>query len=158
MVNRPWWADAVIYHVYLRSFADSNDDDVGDLPGLRSRLEYLRWLGVDSVLLSPFYPSPMIDFGYDVRGYLAVDPEYGSMADFEELLSDAHRSGIRIIIDYIPNHTSNLHHWFQQARADRNSPYRDWYFWRDPGPDGGPPNNWISAFGMRAWTWDVVAG
>jgi alpha-glucosidase len=152
----PWWQGAVIYQVYPRSFADSNGDGVGDLPGVRARLQDLAWLGVDAIWLSPFYPSPMVDFGYDVSDYCDVDPLFGTLEDFDALVSDAHALGIRIIIDWVPNHTSDAHPWFVDARSGRHSVHRNWYVWRDVGEDGAPPNNWAAAFeaGAPAWTLD----
>jgi alpha-glucosidase len=156
--KRPWWADAVIYHVYLRSFQDSNGDGVGDLRGLRARLPYLIQLGVDAVLLSPFYRSPMVDFGYDVADHTEVDPVYGTLTDFDELVADAHAYGIRILVDFIANHTSDQHPWFAESRSSRTSPRRNWYVWRDGREPDSPPNNWISVFGGPAWTFDQVSG
>ncbi|HEU0013448.1 MAG TPA: alpha-amylase family glycosyl hydrolase [Longimicrobium sp.] len=155
MSETPWWQRGVIYQVYPRSFQDSNGDGVGDLRGITSRLDYLRWLGVDAIWVSPFYPSPMADFGYDVTDHRAVDPVFGSLADFDRLLAEAHARGIRVVLDFIPNHTSHRHPWFVESRASRHDRRRDWYVWRDPAPDGGPPNNWLSAFGGSAWEWDA---
>ncbi len=157
--NSPsWWEGAVGYEVYVRSFADSDGDGVGDLEGIRRRLPHLAWLGVDIVWLTPFYPSPMADFGYDVSDYEAVHPLFGDMADFDRLVAEAHDLGLRVVIDIVPNHTSDRHPWFTDARSSRRSPHRDWYIWRDPGPDGGPPNNWWSVFGGPAWTLDPTTG
>ena len=150
----PWWQKGIVYQVYPRSFMDSNGDGVGDLPGITARLGYLRWLRVDAVWISPFYPSPMADFGYDVTDHCNVDPHFGTLANFDHLLAEAHTLGIRIILDYIPNHTSDRHPWFRESRASRDNPKRNWYIWRDPAPDGGLPNNWLSAFGGSAWAWD----
>ncbi|WP_047864681.1 alpha-amylase family glycosyl hydrolase [Rubrobacter aplysinae] len=133
---------------------DANGDGVGDLPGVVSKLDYLRWLRVDAVWLSPFYPSPMADFGYDIADHCGVDPLFGELADFDELLEGAHRREIRVILDYVPNHTSDEHPWFVEARSSRQSPKRAWYIWADPAPGGGPPNNWESIFGGGSWTWD----
>jgi alpha-glucosidase len=153
-----WWRDGVIYHVYLRSFADSDGDGLGDLPGLVSRLDYLNGasdsLGVDAIWLSPCFPSPDRDFGYDVADYTAIDPRFGTMADFDRLIDGAHRRGIRVLLDLVYNHTSDEHAWFRQSRSSRDNPRRDWYEWRDGGPGGRPLNNWKSTFGGRAWTWD----
>ncbi|KDN80698.1 alpha-amylase family glycosyl hydrolase [Kitasatospora cheerisanensis] len=157
-MERLWWHDAVIYHVYPRSFLDTDGDGVGDLPGVRRRLPHLARLGVDALWLSPFFASPMDDFGYDVRDHTAVDPLFGTLDDFDELLDAAHRHGLRVLVDYVPNHTSDRHRWFQDSRADPHGPRRDWYVWRDPAPDGGPPNNWITLFGDRAWTLDPASG
>jgi alpha-glucosidase len=153
-----WWQRGIVYQVYPRSFQDSDGDGVGDLPGITSRLDYLRWLGVDAVWISPFYPSPMDDFGYDVTDYCAVDPLFGTLEDFDRLLAEAHARGLRVILDYIPNHTSHLHPWFRESISSRDNPKRNWYIWKDPAPGGGPPNNWISAFGGSAWEWDEATG
>jgi glycosidase len=155
---RLWWRDGVIYQVYPRSFADSNGDGVGDLEGIRRRLDYLAWLGVDGIWISPFFPSPMADFGYDVSEYCDVDPIFGTLADLDRLLRDAHARGLRVILDFVPNHSSDQHPWFRESRGTRTNPKRDWYVWRDPAPDGGPPNNWISVFGGPAWEWDAGTG
>jgi alpha-glucosidase len=152
-VSLPWWKTAVVYQIYPRSFADSNGDGVGDLPGVRARLEHLSWLGVDAIWLSPFYPSPMADFGYDVADYCDVDPIFGTLDDFDALLSDAHERGIRVLIDWVPNHTSDQHPWFVESRSSRDNPKRDWYIWRD-GPPDRPPSDWKAAFGGDAWTYD----
>ncbi len=153
-----WWERAAGYEIYLRSFSDSNGDGIGDLSGIRSRLDHLERLGVDLLWLTPFYPSPMVDFGYDVADYTDVDPRFGSLDDFDELLHDAHRRGMRIVVDIVPNHSSDQHAWFQSARSGRQSPHRDWYVWADPAPDGGPPNNWIGCFGGPAWSLDEASG
>ncbi len=155
---RPWWQTAVFYEIYPQSFADSNGDGFGDLPGIQNRLDYLQWLGVDAVWITPFYPSPMADFGYDVAGLTEVHERYGSMEDFTGLLGDFHERGIRVIVDLVPNHTSSRHPWFLEARSARDHPRRNWYIWKDPGYGGGPPNNWISVFGMDAWTLDEATG
>jgi len=149
-----WWQTGVVYEIYPRSFADANGDGVGDLAGITGRLDYLAWLGVDAIWIAPFYPSPMADFGYDVSDYTDVDPLFGSLADFDALLAAAHDRGIRVLIDYVPNHTSDQHPWFTESRSSRTSPKRDWYVWRDARPDGSPPNNWISMFAGTAWKWD----
>ena len=154
----PWWQRGVLYQIYPRSFQDSDGDGVGDLRGVASRLEYLQRLGVDAVWISPFYASPMADFGYDVTDHQAVDPVFGTLADFEAVIREAHARDIRVIVDYIPNHTSALHPWFVDSRSSRQARRRDWYVWRDPAPDGGPPNNWRSAFGGSAWTLDPHTG
>ncbi len=151
----PWWKRGVVYQVYPWSFQDSNGDGVGDLAGIRSRLEYLAWLGVDAIWLSPIYPSPMADFGYDVSDYCNVDPRFGTLEDFDELVRDAHALGLKVILDFVPNHTSDQHPWFIEARSSRDNPKRDFYIWRDPAPGGGPPNNWLSEFGGSAWAWDA---
>src|ERR1700687_2144064 len=158
-----WWREAVFLEIYVRSFQDSNRDGVGDLPGIIQRLDYLNngtpsSLGVDALWLTPINPSPMFDFGYDVSDYRAVDPLFGTLADLDRLIAEAHRRNIRIILDLVPNHTSHLHRWFQQSRSSRDNPKRDWYVWRDPQPDGGAPNNWVSSFGGPAWTLDATTG
>jgi len=154
----PWWQTAVVYQIYPRSFCDTNGDGVGDLEGVRRRLDHLRWLGVDAIWLSPFYRSPMKDYGYDVADYCDVDPLFGTLADFDRLLADAHERGLRVIVDWVPNHSSDQHPWFAEARASRTSPKRDWYVWRD-GRDGRPPNNWRAAFSDDpAWTYDRATG
>ena len=150
MEGARWWESGVFYHVYLRSFQDSNGDGVGDLAGLTRRLPYLRWLGVDALWVSPFYASPMRDYGYDVADHTAVDPLFGLLAHFDALLEKAHALGLRVVVDWIPNHTSSQHPWFRAAR-DPRSPYRDFYYWR---PGEAPPNNWPAAFGGPAWTRD----
>ncbi|HET9878028.1 MAG TPA: alpha-amylase family glycosyl hydrolase [Candidatus Limnocylindria bacterium] len=149
-----WWQSAVVYEIYPRSFADANGDGIGDLAGIRSRLDYLAWLGVDAIWIAPFYPSPMADFGYDVADYTDVHPMFGTLADFDALLAAAHGREIRVLVDYVPNHTSVEHPWFVESRASRDNAKRDWYTWRDPAPDGGPPNNWVSMFAGPAWQWD----
>ena len=155
----PWWSTAVLYQIYPRSFADANGDGVGDLPGIRRRLDHLVRLGVDGVWLSPFYRSPMADFGYDVSDHCDVDPVFGTLADFDALLADCHAAGLRVVVDLVPNHTSDEHPWFVASRSSRDDPRRDWYVWRDPAPDGGPPNNWIASFLPEpAWTYDEATG
>ena len=158
MADPHWWRRGVLYEVYVRSFQDSDGDGIGDLPGIRARLDHLVDLGVDAIWLSPFYPSPMADFGYDIADYCSVDPVFGTLADFDDLLMDAHGRGLKIIIDLVPNHTSDRHAWFQESRASRSAARRDWYIWRDPAPGGGPPNNWLSEFGGSAWTYDDATG
>jgi alpha-glucosidase len=155
-MQTPWWQDAVFYQIYPRSFADADGDGVGDLAGIAGRLDYLAWLGVDALWISPFFRSPMKDFGYDVSDYCDVDPLFGSLADFDALLAAAHARSLRVMIDWVPAHTSDQHPWFVEARADRSSPMRDWYVWRDAPADGGLPNNWQAAFlGVPAWTFDA---
>jgi alpha-glucosidase len=149
----PWWKEAVFYQIYPRSFADSDADGIGDLAGIRAHLPDLAWLGVDALWLSPFYRSPMVDFGYDVSDYCDVDPLFGTLDDFDRLVEEAHSLGIRVIIDWVPNHTSDRHPWFVDAASGRDSAHRDWYVWRDARPDGGPPNNWVAAFDLSAPTW-----
>jgi alpha-glucosidase len=153
-----WWQRGIVYQVYPRSFQDANGDGVGDLAGIRRRLPYLADLGVDAVWISPIYPSPMADFGYDVADYCGVDPLFGSLADFDALLKDAHARGLKVILDFVPNHTSDRHPWFIESRSSRNNPKRDWYIWRTGHPDGSPPNNWISHFGGSAWQFDQATG
>jgi alpha-glucosidase len=153
-----WWQRGVVYQIYPRSFGDSNGDGLGDLPGITARLDYLQRLGVDAIWISPFYPSPQADFGYDISDYCAVDPIYGTLADFDALLAAAHARNLRVILDLVPDHTSDQHPWFREARASRDNPKHDWYLWRDPAPGGGPPNNWLSNFGGSAWEWDAATG
>lgn len=158
-LNAPrWWQTGATYQVYPRSFADANDDGVGDLLGIVSRLDYLAWLGVDAIWVSPFYRSPMADFGYDIADHTDVDPLFGSIEDFDTLLAGAHSRGIRVIIDFVPNHTSDEHPWFIASRSSAGDPKRDWYVWRVPSPGGGPPNNWLSMFGGSAWELDAATG
>jgi alpha-glucosidase len=156
----PWWRRAVVYQIYPRSFADSNGDGVGDLNGIRAHLADLAWLGVDAVWLSPFFRSPMADFGYDVSDYCDVDPIFGTLADFDALVEEAHRLGLRVIIDWVPNHSSDQHPWFVDARSSRDSTHRNWYVWRDSAPGDRPPNNWVSTFDMTrpAWSKDEATG
>jgi len=149
-----WWQTGIVYQVYPRSFQDANGDGVGDLRGIESRLDYLKWLGVEAVWVSPCYRSPMKDFGYDVSDYRDIDPLFGTMADFESLLAATHARGMKLILDFVPNHTSGQHPWFQESRASRDNPRRDWYIWKDAKPGGEPPNNWLANFGGIAWTWD----
>jgi alpha-glucosidase len=153
-----WWQAAVLYQIYPRSFQDTNGDGIGDLAGIREHLPYLTKLGVDALWLSPIFPSPMADFGYDVADYTGIDPLFGSLADFDALVVAAHRSGIKVLLDLVPNHTSDRHPWFVNSRRARNDPQRNWYIWRDPAPDGGPPNNWLSEFGGSAWQFDAQTG
>ncbi len=153
-----WWQTGIIYQIYPRSFQDSNDDGIGDLHGIRRRLDYLQRLNVGALWLSPIYPSPMHDFGYDVADYTAIHPMFGTLADFDALLADIHARDMKLILDLVPNHTSDEHPWFQESRSSRTAPRRDWYIWRDPAPDGGPPNNWTSFFGGPAWTFDEATG
>jgi alpha-glucosidase len=153
-----WWQHAVLYQIYPRSFNDSNADGIGDLQGILAQLDYLSWLGVDAFWLSPFYPSPMIDFGYDVSNYTDVDPIFGNLATFDTLVQQAHNCNLNIIIDFVINHTSDQHPWFLESRSSRTSPKRDWYIWADAKPDGSPPNNWLSLFGGPSWQWDATTG
>jgi len=156
--ERPWWEHGVVYQIYPRSFQDSNGDGVGDLAGIESRLNYVASLGVEAIWLSPIFPSPMADFGYDVADYCGIEPLFGTLADFDRLLSAAHQRGLKLLLDFVPNHSSDRHPWFIESRSSRDNPKRDWYIWRDPAPDGGPPNNWISDFGGSAWEWDEATG
>ena len=156
--TEPWWRGAVGYEIYVRSFADSTGDGVGDLAGIAGRLDYLSWLGVDALWLTPFYPSPGHDHGYDVSDYCAVSPRHGTLDDFDTLVAEAHRRGLRVMVDIVPNHTSIEHPWFARACRDRDGPDRHRYLWADPAPDGGPPNNWVSHFGGPAWTLDEASG
>jgi glycosidase len=158
MADALWWRNGVVYQIYPRSFMDANGDGVGDLEGIRRRLDHLAWLGVDAIWISPFYPSPMADFGYDIADYCDVDPLFGTLADFDRMLADAHAKGIRVVVDWVPNHSSDRHPWFAESRASRTSPKRDWYVWRDAKPDGALPNNWLSTFGGPAWELDPKTG
>jgi len=163
-MRRSWWREGVFYQIYPRSYQDSNGDGVGDLRGIIQRLDHLRGsegsLGVDAIWLSPFYTSPMKDFGYDVANYTDVDPIFGSLTDADQLLDEAHRRGLKVIVDLVPNHTSDQHPWFISARSSRSDPKRDWYVWADPAKSGGPPNNWRAVFGRKraAWTMDAATG
>jgi alpha-glucosidase len=158
--DRPlWWQRGVVYQIYPRSFQDTNGDGTGDLAGVIRRLDYLSdTLGIDAIWLSPFFPSPNADFGYDVSDYCAVDPLFGDLATFDQLVAEAHARDVRIIIDYVPNHCSEQHPWFIESRAARDSSKRDWFYWADPRPDGSPPNNWLAVFGGSAWEWDAATG
>ena len=149
-----WWQNAVFYEIYPRSFADSNNDGVGDLNGIASKLDYLKSLGVDAIWITPCFPSPQVDFGYDVSDYENIDPMYGTLADFDHLQQEASKRGIHIILDFVMNHTSDQHAWFKESRSSRNNPKRDWYIWRDGKGRGEPPNNWLSLFGGSAWQFD----
>jgi alpha-glucosidase len=153
-----WWRRAVIYEIAPVSFQDTNGDGKGDLKGIERRVDYLQWLGIDAVWLTPFFVSPMQDFGYDIADYCAVDPDFGTLEDFDRLVEMLHRHDIRLILDYVPNHTSDQHAWFIDSRSSRQSAKRDWYVWADPAPNGGPPNNWLSRFGGSAWRWDEKTG
>jgi alpha-glucosidase len=153
-----WWKTGVIYQIYPRSFMDSNGDGIGDIAGIRRRLDHLTFLGVDALWLSPIYPSPMADFGYDVSDYCDIDPMFGTLSDFDALLAAAHERGLRLLLDFVPSHSSDQHPWFLDSRSARDAAKRDWYVWRDPGPNGGPPNNWLSEFGGPAWTFDAATG
>ncbi|HEU5404395.1 MAG TPA: alpha-glucosidase [Terriglobales bacterium] len=149
----PWWKHAVVYEIYPRSFQDTNGDGMGDLNGITSRLDYLKNLGVNAIWITPFYPSPQVDYGYDISNYTAIDPDYGTMADFDRLVREAKKRNIHVILDFVINHTSDQNAWFKESRSSRDNPKRDWYIWRD-GKNGGPPNNWLSWFGGSAWTLD----
>ena len=153
-----WWKTGIIYQVYPRSFQDSDGDGVGDLDGVRRRLGYLAELGVDAVWISPVFASPMADYGYDISDYRAIDPLFGTLADLDALIAEAHGLGLKLILDLVPNHTSDQHAWFKESRASRSNPRRDWYIWRDAAPGGGPPNNWLANFGGGAWEWDAPTG
>ena len=153
-VDRDWWRGAVIYQIYPRSYQDSNGDGIGDLKGIIRRLPYIASLGADAIWISPFFKSPMKDFGYDVSDYCDVDPMFGTLADFDALVAEAHRLGLKVMIDQVISHTSDEHPWFKESRASRDNPKADWYVWADAKPDGTPPNNWLSIFGGSAWEWD----
>ena len=151
-----WWKRAVIYEVYPRSFQDSNGDGIGDLNGITERLDYLQALGVDAIWLSPIYPSPQVDFGYDISNYEAIDPQYGTLADFDKLVAEAKKRNIRVIMDMVLNHTSDKHPWFEESKSSKTNAKRDWYVWRDGKGQGIPPNNWESVFGHSAWQYDAL--
>jgi alpha-glucosidase len=153
-----WWQHAVFYEIYPRSFADSNNDGIGDLNGIASKLDYLKALGVDAIWITPCFPSPQVDFGYDVADYENIDPTYGTLADFDRLVAEGQKRGIRIILDFVVNHTSDKHPWFLDSRSSRTAAHRDWYIWRDGKAPGVPPNNWLSTFGGSAWTFDSATG
>ena len=152
-----WWRKAVVYEVYPRSFADSNGDGIGDLNGITSHLDYLKDLGVDAIWITPFYPSPQVDFGYDISNYHAIDPQYGTLADFDRLLEEAKKRDIRVVLDMVLNHTSDQHPWFLESKSSRDNPKAEWYMWHD-GKDHQPPNNWQSIFGHSAWQWTPERG
>ena len=153
-----WWEHAVIYEIYPRSFQDSDGDGIGDINGITSRLDYLKDLGIDAIWITPMYPSPGVDYGYDISNYTAIDPEYGTMADFDHLVAEAKKRDMRVIMDYVINHTSDQNEWFKESRSSRTNPKRDWYIWRDGKGPGKPPNNWQSWFGHSAWTYDTKTG
>ena len=153
-----WWQKDILYQIYPRSFKDSNGDGIGDLPGILEKLDYLKDLGITGVWISPFYPSPMADFGYDVSDYTGIHPLFGTMDDFDRLLSEIHKRDLKLILDFVPNHSSDQHPWFKESRSSRENSKRDWYIWKDPGPDGAPPNNWGSAFGGSGWEYDKKTG
>ncbi|MGV3485321.1 MAG: alpha-amylase family glycosyl hydrolase, partial [Planctomycetaceae bacterium] len=152
-----WWQTGVVYEITVPSFQDSNGDGWGDLPGLTQRLDYLRDLGVDVIWLTPINESPMYDLGYDISCYTRVDPTFGTFEDFERLLREAKQRELRVVLDFVPNHTSVHHPWFLESSSSRDNPRRDWYLWADPGPDAGPPNNWVDRFGHSAWTWSETS-
>ncbi|RUU14060.1 DUF3459 domain-containing protein [Mesorhizobium sp. USDA-HM6] len=154
-IDRDWWRGAVIYQIYPRSYQDSNGDGIGDLKGIVRRLPYIASLGVDAIWISPFFKSPMKDFGYDVSDYCDVDPMFGTLADFDALVTEAHRLGLKVMIDEVLSHTADIHPWFKESRSSRTNPKADWYVWADAKPDGTPPNNWLSIFGGSAWQWDT---
>ena len=158
MQQLAWWQTGIIYQIYPRSFQDTNNDGIGDLNGILQRLDHLVDLGIDAVWISPIYPSPMADFGYDISNYCDIDPTYGNLAEFDRLIARIHALGMKLILDFVPNHTSNQHPWFLDSRSSTTSSKRDWYLWRDPAPDGGPPNNWTSQFGGSAWELDPTTG
>ncbi|MGY4484334.1 glycosidase [Bradyrhizobium sp. LM3.2] len=153
-----WWRDGIFYQIYPRSFQDSDGDGVGDLAGILRRLPYVKSLGVDAIWLSPIFPSPMADFGYDICDYTGIEPLFGTMEDFDAVLAAAHDNGLKLILDLVPNHTSDQHPWFVESRSSRDNPKRDWYIWRDPAGGGGIPNNWLSEFGGSAWQFDGTTG
>ena len=155
---RHWWQDAVIYQIYPRSFLDRSGDGIGDLEGVTEQLDYLTWLGVDGIWLSPIFPSPMADFGYDVSDYCDIDPVFGDLEAFDHLMAGAHRRGLKVLLDWVPNHTSSQHHWFRAARRSTQDPHRDFYIWRPSAEDGGPPNNWVRSWSDQpAWTFDEAS-
>ncbi|HET6784372.1 MAG TPA: alpha-amylase family glycosyl hydrolase, partial [Pseudoxanthomonas sp.] len=158
MANDRWWRGAVIYQIYPRSFMDSDGNGVGDLPGIVDKLDYIASLGVDAIWISPFFKSPMADFGYDIADYRDVDPLFGSLGDFDRLLAKAHGLGIKVMIDQVLSHCSVEHEWFKESRENRDNPRADWYVWADAKPDGSPPNNWMSLFGGVAWRWEPRRG
>jgi alpha-glucosidase len=153
-----WWQEGVIYQIYPRSFQDSVGDGVGDIPGIIQRLDYLQWLGVDVLWISPIYPSPMKDFGYDISDYTGVHPMFGTLNDVDKLITELHTRGMKIVLDLVPNHTSDQHPWFIESRSAKNNSKRNWYIWRDARTDGTPPNNWLSVFAGSAWQWDELTG
>ena len=153
--NTHWYDHAVIYEIYPRSFQDTNDDGVGDLNGITQRLDYLKDLGVDAIWITPFFPSPNLDFGYDVSDYTNVAPEYGTLQDWDHLVSEARKRGIRILVDFVVNHTSDQHPWFKESRSSRDNGKRDWYIWKSGGGPNEPPTHWTSIFGGYTWTWDA---
>ena len=157
-MDRKWWQSSVVYQIYPRSFQDSNGDGIGDIPGITKRLPYIRELGADVIWLSPVYQSPNDDNGYDISDYQAINPEFGTMEDFDEMLRTAHSLGLKIVMDLVVNHTSDEHRWFKEALKGKDNPYRDYYIWRDPKENGDAPNNWGSCFGGSAWKYDEASG
>jgi alpha-glucosidase len=153
-----WWQREIVYQVYPRSFQDSDGDGIGDLRGIMSRLDYVHSLGIRAIWISPIYPSPMADFGYDISNYTGIHPLFGNMNDFDDLISEVHAKGMKLILDLVPNHSSDRHPWFEESRSSRNNPKRDWYIWKDPLQDNTPPNNWLAVFGGSAWEWDEKTG
>jgi alpha-glucosidase len=153
-----WWRNGVFYQIYPRSFADSNGDGMGDVPGIIEHLDHLEWLGIDGVWISPVTRSPNADWGYDVSDFYSIEPDLGTLDDVDRLIAEANQRGIRVLVDLVPNHTSDQHPWFLNSRSSRTAAKRDWYVWADPKPDGTPPNNWVSSFGGPAWTPDPVTG
>ena len=158
MADALWWQRGIFYQIYPRSLQDSNDDGIGDLKGILQRLPYLSRLGIDAVWLSPIFPSPMADFGYDISDYTGIDPVFGDMQDFDLLIASVHARGLKLILDLVPNHTSDQHPWFVESRSSRTNPKRNWYIWSDGAVDGGPPNNWLSEFGGSAWQHNAATG
>jgi glycosidase len=154
--ERPWWRSGTIYQLVVPSFLDTDGDCLGDLAGIIARLDYLEWLGVKALWLSPCYPSPLKELGYDVSDYRNIEPRFGSLKVFDRLLDEAHQRDLRVILDWVGNHTSAQHPWFREARSSRSSVHRNWYLWRDARPDGSPPNNWVSVFGGSVWQWDAA--
>src|ERR1700704_2875446 len=153
-----WWQKGAFYQIAPVSFLDTDGDGRGDLKGVIDRIEYLEWLGVGAIWLCPIYPSPFRDFGYDISDFCNIDPTYGTLAEFDRLVAELHARNLKLLLDFVPNHTSDAHPWFGESRSSRRSPKRDWFIWRDPAPDGGPPNNWLSRFGGSAWEWDGGPG
>lgn len=158
MAGLKWWQAGVVYELYPRSFKDSDGDGIGDLGGILEKLDYLAWLGTDILWIAPIFPSPMVDIGYDVSNSTDIDPSYGDLATFDRLIEATRRRRMKVILDFVPNHTSDRHPWFQESRSSRDNPKRDWYLWRDAKADGSPPNNWLSTFGGSAWEWDEGSG
>ncbi|MDT0649007.1 alpha-amylase family glycosyl hydrolase [Autumnicola edwardsiae] len=152
--NYKWWQKEIVYQIYPRSYKDNSGDGIGDLPGIIEKLDYIKDLGIKVIWISPIYPSPMADFGYDVSDYTGIHPMFGTMEDFDRLLDEIHKRNMKLILDFVPNHSSNMHEWFQESRKSKDSPKRDCYIWKDPAPDGGPPNNWLSVFGGSGWEYD----